>query len=248
MIAMDESETSGAAKRQVFVRCNGRALRTTVAALTSFFESCGKPTAILNKWGEEPVGGAIYEVALVTFKKNKACEKAIALSGGDLDGRPLVIGLNTKPPARRGVACGSCRVFVGNLAFEADDAAVRAHFASCGSVQFVRFATKTGADGERQAGYAFVIFSDPDGRAAAVDAALALDGTTLCDRAISVAPAVQQPKRNATKGQGRRKSSGQPGGDGGGETKRLRPAAWRHDPKTGLTAPRPKKGAWQRDR
>ena len=104
---MDESETSGAAKRQVFVRCNGRALRTTVAALTSFFESCGKPTAILNKWGEEPVGGAIYEVALVTFKKNKACEKAIALSGGDLDGRPLVIGLNTKPPARRGVACAA---------------------------------------------------------------------------------------------------------------------------------------------
>jgi hypothetical protein len=33
----------------VYVRCNGRALRTTVEAITAFFESVGKPVAVLNK-------------------------------------------------------------------------------------------------------------------------------------------------------------------------------------------------------
>jgi len=133
MAEAEADDASGATKRQVFVRCNGRALRTTVEAVAAFFETVGKPVSILNKcvalahadcgvsacgarpwpccarqqgsrraadflletvplhlrWGEEPSDGTIYETALVTFKKNKACEKAVALSGGTLGDRQV---------------------------------------------------------------------------------------------------------------------------------------------------------------
>lgn len=219
----------------------------------------GKPLAVLNKWGEEPSDGAIYKTALVTFKKNKAVEKALALSGGMLGDRQVIVGLNTRPPPQRKQAVGSCRVFVGNLPFNADDAAVRSHFASCGKVLFVRFATtktkgakaKSHHAAEIPAGYAFVIFEDPDGRGAAAHAAIALDGSMLCERTISVAPAVEKSRPSADEGEkrgkgrpprARRPGAARDGGEGlDRERKRLRPAEWRHDKTTGLTAPRPKK-------
>jgi hypothetical protein len=44
-----DAAAADAPKRQVYVRCNGRALRTTVDTIITFFESVGKPVAILNK-------------------------------------------------------------------------------------------------------------------------------------------------------------------------------------------------------
>lgn len=101
-------------KRQVYVRCNGRALRTTADEIADFFSSCGKPSIIANKHGEETQGD-LHELVLVTFKKNKAVDKALALSGQQLSGRTVVVGLNTRPPRPRGEAQSSVRVFVGNL-------------------------------------------------------------------------------------------------------------------------------------
>jgi hypothetical protein len=43
----------------------------------------------LLRWGEVPSDGQIYERALVTFKKNKAVEKAVGLSGGMIEGRQV---------------------------------------------------------------------------------------------------------------------------------------------------------------
>ena len=234
------AEESGATKRQVFVRCNGKALRTTVEAVAAFFETVGKPVSIRNKWGEEPDDGSIYETALVTFKKNKAVEKAVALSGGTIGDRQVLVGINSRPPPVKKQACRSCRVFVGNLPFNADDAAVRAHFSSCGKVLFVRFATTASQASKRKketeeipAGFAFVIFADPDGKASAAHAALGLNGSMLYEREVSVAPAVEHTREASS-----RKTKG---GGGEQEAKRLRPSEWRHDKATGLTAPRPKK-------
>ena len=239
-MAEDEGEDAAAGadgapqSKQVYVRSNK--LRTSVDELTAFFAAVGKPTSITNKFGEVPPDGLLREVALVTFRKNKAVQKAIGLSGGTVGGKSVVIGLNTRPPQARGQAAGSVRAYVGGLPYAADDAAVRAHFASCGKILFVRFCK--GADGE-PTGAAFVIFEDADGQKAALRAAVELDGTELGERKTAVAPAAQQqngPKHS-------KKKKGGAGGDGDGgaedrERKRFRPSEWRHDKATGLTLPR----------
>jgi len=75
-----------------------------------------------------------------------------------------------------------------------------------------------------------------DGKAAAAHAALSLNGSLLCEREVSVAPAVEH-KRDAGGSGGKNKG----GGEGEEKVRRLRPSEWRHDKATGLTAPRPKK-------
>ena len=57
----------------------------------------GKPTSVLNKWGEEPEIGRIYELALVTFKKNKAVQRALGLSGSFLGDREVTAGTSSHP-------------------------------------------------------------------------------------------------------------------------------------------------------
>ena len=67
--------------------------------LLKFFEDAavGKPTSVLNKWGEDPVDGRIYELALVTFKKNKAVQRALGLSGSYLGDREVASGTSSHP-------------------------------------------------------------------------------------------------------------------------------------------------------
>ena len=182
-----------ASRKQVYLRCNGRALRTTVAQVVEFFQTAGKPTSVRNRYGEEPPNGDIYETAIVTFKKNKAVQKALALSGTELEGRAVIVGINNRPPHPRRAAQGSCRVYVGNLPFEARDEHIRDFFSNCGKILFVRFKFKDGvdkvSDGNGHAGYCFVIFGDPDGSEAAAEAALALDGTELLGRPLRVSVA-----------------------------------------------------------
>ncbi|KAL1507042.1 hypothetical protein AB1Y20_007904 [Prymnesium parvum] len=226
--ASDESSS----KRQVYLRCNGKALRTTVDEVVEFFSSCGKPVSVLNKYGEVPVDGELHELVLVSFKKNKAVEKAIAQSGGQLSGREVVIGLNTRPPKRRSGVLSSVRAFVGNLPFDVTEDAVRAHFAECGHIQFVRFATD---ESGTPRGFCHVIFEDhPSQPRKALEAALALDGSVMLDRAISVGPAEEKPRP-----QRKRAAS-----HNDAQSKKPRPAEWRHDRAAGLTLPRQKK-PWQ---
>jgi hypothetical protein len=223
-------------KRQVYLRCNGKALRTTVDEVVEFFAGCGKPTSVLNKYGEEPEGGVLHERVLVTFKKDKAAEKAVALSGQQLSSREIVIGINILPPRPKGGATGSVRAFVGNLPFDAPELTIREHFAACGTIQFIRFAAD--ADGNPR-GFCHVIFADPPNlRGEALAAALALDGTTLLGRTISVGPSESKkpPKKKAPK-------RAAPDGSEPEVKKVLRPAEWRHDRAAGLTMPRK---SWKR--
>ena len=82
-------EADGGTRRQVFVRCarRDRTWSPTASEVAAFFEACGKPKEILNKWGEAvPPDGRVREVVIVGFRKNKAVAKAAALSGGTLGG------------------------------------------------------------------------------------------------------------------------------------------------------------------
>ena len=95
-------------RRQIYVRAKqGKPLQTSLDDLLKFFEDAavGKPTSVLNKWGEEPENGRIYELALVTFKKNKAVQRALGLSGSYLGDREVAAGTSSHPhvpaPSRR---------------------------------------------------------------------------------------------------------------------------------------------------
>ena len=232
------------------MRCNGKPLRTTAAEIVEFFASCGKPLSILNKFGEATSDtDEIKELALISFKKDKAAEKACALSGQSLSGREVVVGINTRPPRPRGAATSSVRVFVGNLPFECTEAEVRAHFKPCGKILFVRWAFD--AAGGASKGFCHVIFEErPEEQGRPLKAALALHGSLLRERELSVGPAPPQqkakrpPKKvptaaaNTTHGA---EVDGADGQDGEQRTKkRLRPEDWRHDRKAGLTLPRQK--------
>ena len=79
-------------RRQIYVRAKqGKPLQTSLDDLLKFFEDAavGKPTSVFNKWGEDPPDGKIYELALVTFKKNKAVQRALGLSGSYLRDREV---------------------------------------------------------------------------------------------------------------------------------------------------------------
>ena len=225
-------------RRQIYIRAAyGKPLLTSVEEVHKLFEDTGKPTSVLNKWGEEPgPDGRLHELVLVTFKKNKALQRAVGMIGATLSEREVKIGINTRPPKARGQAAGSCRAFVGNLPFDADEELIKATFAQCGRILFVRFATD---DSGSARGFCHVIFEDKDGKGTPAQLALSLGGTELKGRAISVAPAVakekkkrppQQPKPEADRAAAEEAKKGK------------RPADWRHDRAAGLTLPRgPKK-------
>lgn len=219
--------------RQVYVTVKQKAQRwmTSTDALVSFFAACGKPSSVVNKYGE--ASERIKEVALVTFSKTKAVQKAIALSGTQLDGREVTIGLNTRAPKTRGQPCTSVRVFCGNLPFEADDAMVRERFDQCGKVLFVRF----GLDEAGQPrGFCHVIFEDPTGDGQPAKLALSLDGEEMSGRSITVKEAIQKPKPHADSGK-RDRTTDSADDVNVDNFSRKKPAPWRHDKKTGLTEP-----------
>ena len=77
--------------------------------MLKFFEDAavGKPTSVLNKWGEEPKAGRLYDLALVTFKKHKAVQRAVGLSGAQLSEREgLGTGCRLGVRASRSPTCG----------------------------------------------------------------------------------------------------------------------------------------------
>ena len=93
--ALDSSMEDDGPRRQIYVRAKqGKPLQTSLDDLLKFFEDAavGKPTSVLNKWGEEPPDGRVYELALVTFKKNKAVQRALGLSGSYLSDREVATG------------------------------------------------------------------------------------------------------------------------------------------------------------
>ena len=115
---------------------------------------------------------------------------------------------------------------------------MRAHFESCGRILFIRFAADEAGNPR---GFCHVIFEDdPQEPKKALNAALALHGSTLLERTISVGPAEEKPKPKKAQKAPKRPV------DETGEVvaKKPRPAEWRHDRAAGLTLPR-KKQPWQ---
>jgi hypothetical protein len=234
-------EEAGPSNKQVYVQSvtgRSRKFQTTVDAVVAFFAECGKPKSVLNKWGEEPADGRLREVAFVAFKKNKAVEKALALSGNALGGVTVTIGINKEPPKTRGGVKSSARIFVGNLPKAEGGAAklepaLRELFAPCCRVLFVRFP-------EGSTHFCHVILED-DTTGAAASAALALDGVELEGQGLRVGAAPANPKQKRAP---REPASSASAADGDGERpakKAHRPVAeWRFDRSAGLTAPRPK--------
>ena len=106
--ALDSSMEDDGPRRQIYIRAKqGKPLQTSLDDLLKFFEDAavGKPTSVLNKWGEEPPDGRIYELALVTFKKNKAVQRALGLSGSYLSDREVATGTSSHPrPSRLAAA------------------------------------------------------------------------------------------------------------------------------------------------
>lgn len=221
-----------APKRQVYVRCNGRALVTTVDEIVAFFGEVGKPTSILNKNGVAPADGKIATTALVTFKKDKAFEKALALSGQQLGGREVVVGKNMRNPKKASGPEGSVRVFVGNLPFDATEEEVRALFDGVGTILFVRFAKDEETGGGK--GFCHVIFGDEGEPREVERRAIGRTNKTLRDRTVLVGAAVAKvPKRKkAPRPHHSAKDGEEPA------AKALKPSDWRHDKAAGLTLPR----------
>ena len=232
MATSEQSAPGDVPRRQVYVRTNGRAMHTTVDELLQFFENVGKPVSVLNKHGLEPADGKVSEVALVTFKKDKAVEKALALSGQALGGREVVIGRNTRAPKPKSHAQGSVRVFVGNLPFDAEDGEVREIFAGVGTVLFVRFANAAEGSGR---GFCHVIFREEGEPGQIERRAIARSGAELRGRQITVGAAINKSK---PKKKEKQKVEAGAAASLGGISKAYRPADWRHDRKAGLTMPR----------
>jgi len=244
---MASSETvshDGPSNKQVYlqsVQGRSRKFQTTVDDVIAFFAECGKPKSVLNKFGEEPADGRLREVAFVSFKKNKAVEKAVAMSGKTLAGVTVTVGINKEVPKARGVVKSSARIFVGNLPKAEGGVAtlepsLREIFAPCGRVLFVRFP-------EGSTHYCHVILED-DSTGAAAAAALALDGVELEGKGLRVGAAEVKPKQ--------KRAAREPASSGGGGEERPkkpkadRPAEWRLDREAGLTLPRPRgnPGSW----
>lgn len=103
------------------------------------------------------------------------------------------------------------RLYVGNIPWTADEAALRERFATVGSVREVKIVTDRESGQPR--GFAFVEMST----SAEADAAVAqLDGQDLGGRPMKVSEAQPRPPRTGGYGGGARTGGGGGGGGGGG--------------------------------
>lgn len=129
------------------------------------FGACGAISAV--KWLEHRDTGRWKGSGFLTFATKEEAAKAVALHGTDFDGRIVRVDW--------AAASTPSTVYVGNLPFELDVAALRAAFAECGAI--------LGVWGEKK-GKRYLKFSTQ----AAAEAALAKNGAEFGGRAMSVQP------------------------------------------------------------
>lgn len=94
----------------------------------------------------------------------------------------------------------SCRVYIGHLAWEVDEAAVRNVLAHCGMITKIKWLTDRNTGEFRQAG--FVSFAEPAGAAAALQAG-ADPGVMCLGRNMVVGPANDKLPAGAAPGNNR---------------------------------------------
>lgn len=129
------------------------------------FGACGAISAV--KWLEHQDSGRWKGSGFLTFATREEAAAAVALHGTDFDGRVVRVDWAA-------ASTPSC-VYVGNLPFELDVAALRAAFAECGAI--------LGVWGEKK-GKRYLKFSTKE----AAEAALAKNGADFGGRAMSVQP------------------------------------------------------------
>lgn len=191
-----EKAEEGQSPAGVSVFVGNLAFSTREEGLRRFFEKVGRVRDVRLAKNYD---GRSKGFAFVEFEDRDTAEKAAALSGSDLDGRPIRCDIEEsrgsgqrggdrrqggdrdrdRDQGTRGGDSDSSTVFVGNLAFGTKEDTLRRFFEKAGSISDVRLArTQDGAS----KGFGYVEFAD----AASAKKAVALNGTEIDGRQIKV--------------------------------------------------------------
>lgn len=160
-------------------------------AARDFFKDCGALTDIF--WLTDRDSGKFKGCGFLTFESVEAATKACQKNGEDLMGRPLKInfakprpGGDRKPRKSFGARplsekpAGCTTVFVGNLSFNIDDAAMTEFTKECGEVSSIRWLSDRETGNFKGCG--FIDFASTEG----VDNFVKKNGSDLMGRAIRI--------------------------------------------------------------
>jgi len=193
-------ETTGAndpRKCNAFVK--GLPWDANEAGLKEFFAEAGKITAITGLTLPDGRGSGVAELTFATgaaaaaaLKKNGAHYGGRLIAVTKSSGRPKTWGAPTSKPS------GEVRtVFVGNLAWDVTDDAMRKLFSSCGEISTVRLSYDKHTGNFR--GFGHIDFKEQAG----ADEAIKLYGETLLGREIRVDYAPDYQKATPKKDKGK---------------------------------------------
>ncbi|KAI9466569.1 hypothetical protein BJY52DRAFT_829 [Lactarius psammicola] len=191
--------------------------------LKSEFEACGEVVAARVQMDRN--SGKSRGFAYVEFSDPASVEKALELSGKEIDGRPINVDRSTSnksggagnPNEQRRAAFGdktsppSTVLFVGNLPWSADENSLWDVFAEYGDVKSVR--VPTDRESGKVKGFAYVEFSDIE---ASKKAFSGVQGMELQGRALRLD--YSQPREGGDGGRGGARGGrgfGRGGGRGG---------------------------------
>lgn len=123
--------------------------------------------------------------AYIVFKDTESVEKAMTKNGMEIQkGFHIRVDKTSKQHDHKR------SIFVGNLPYDVAELSLRQHFEDCGTVEAVRLIRDR--DTGMGKGFGYVLFETPD----AVQLALKLDGSTLCERKIRIKRSVQDSNKN----------------------------------------------------
>lgn len=184
-------------QRTIFV--GNVSTKTTRKSLSRFFSKYGKVEAVRLRCAAVPtlattkrqavIKNTFHEKrtslsAYVRFTEAAMVEAALKANGAELDEKHLHVDHSQGSNRNTKLA-----VFIGNLAFEAEEEALRSHFATCGEIESVRIVRdKKMASGK---GFGYVNFMSED----AVEMALQMDGKVFMHRQLRVQRCAKQGKK-----------------------------------------------------
>merc|ERR1712071_354535 len=122
--------------------------------------------------------------AFVRFDTMESAIEALSLTGTEFQEQHIAVSLCSEGSKKE----KSKAVFVGNLPFGVEDESLWTHFAECGKIQDVRI-VRDNTNGLGK-GFGYVNFDSAD----AVELALKLNGSSMCDREIRVDRCKNKPK------------------------------------------------------
>lgn len=211
------------------VYCEGIPYQTTEEALMSFFSPCGKVVSIkAPRWQDS---GKLRGYAHVTFESETGVAKALALNNEYLGDRFVTVSasrpIRTREPPPCTAPPGCTTLFVRNLPYEVDEAAIRPVFERFGTVASIRLPRRY--DTQVSKGFCYVQYEGKSGAEGAV--AASVKGLTMGGRNLQLDYDTSAGPKASFKGADGRAYSkteggigGNAGGSGGGDrgSKRLK--------------------------